>query len=229
MADVHDVSRRGFFSVVLASLVPRAALAEDSSSVTAAGEPKPQPTPLSAPSTESPPPERDRTEASNYTAPIADSELVVCGAVIDVHAPLEDVKRVLAAFHRYKHILPRIQQSRVVAENAGTTDVYLRAPILHGLAAIWGVARFAPFAPWRKRGVQLVGSMVSGNLEKWSGKWMAFPCGERRTLLKLELFAELSMPIPTSVVTKWLLWACRKGVTAVRDMAECGTSHVAKD
>jgi hypothetical protein len=35
--------------------------------------------------------------------------------------------------------------------------------------------------------------------------------------------------MPSRVVNKWLLWACRKGVTAVRDMAECGTSGVAKD
>jgi hypothetical protein len=184
----------------------------------------PQGPPVGAPN-----PDRDRTVASNYTLPVEGTDVVIAGAAIDVHAPLEDVKRVLAAFHRYKEILPRLQQSRVVAENNGVTDVYLRAPILHGLTAVWGVARFAPFAPWRTRGVQLVGTLASGNLRKWSGKWMAFPCGERRTLLKLELFVETGMPIPTRIVNKWLLWASLKGVTAVRDMAECGKSLVSKD
>ncbi|MBM4376543.1 MAG: hypothetical protein FJ095_15785 [Deltaproteobacteria bacterium] len=180
--------------------------------------------PLGAPTTD-----RDRTAAATYVIPVAGTDLVIGGAVIDVRAPLADVTKILGEFHRYKEILPRLQQSRVVAEEGDKTDVYMRAPILHGLAAVWGVARFGPFEPYKTRGVQRQGELVSGNIEKWSGRWVAFPCGERRTLLKLELFCRLSIPLPSRVVNKWLLWACRKGVSAVRDMAECGVSSVAKD
>ncbi|MBM4360720.1 MAG: hypothetical protein FJ096_21650 [Deltaproteobacteria bacterium] len=245
MAESRSLPRRSLVAVALASLLPRTARADEPTAPSpapaappapgappAAPAPAPGGPPASSPSTPpvgEPAAERDRTVASTYTIPVEGTDLVIGGAAIDIHAPIEDVKRVLTAFHRYREILPRIQQSRVLAEKDDSTDVYLRAPILHGLAALWGVARFAPFAPWRKRGVQLVGTMVSGNLEKWSGKWLAFPCGEKRTLLKLELFVQVGMPLPTRVVTKWLLWACQKGVTAVRDMAECGKSSVSRD
>ena len=192
-------------------------------------EPKAPPSESAIPPVPDDAPERDRSVAENYSLPVAGTDLVICGATIGVNAPLASVKRVLLTFHRYKEILPRLQQSRVVAESEGATDVYMRAPIMNGLAAIWGVARFAPVAPWRTRGIQLTGSLVSGNIQKWTGRWMAFPCGERRTLVKVELFCEVGLPIPSRIVTKWLLWACRKSVTAVRDMAECGTSTVAKD
>ena len=65
--------------------------------------------------------------------------------------------------------------------------------------------------------------------EKWSGRWLAFPCGEKRTLLKLEMYCEVGIPLPARVVNKWLLWACRKGVTAVRDMAERGAALAGED
>jgi hypothetical protein len=212
--------RRELCAGALAMLLPRVAFGE---------EPEKAP-PTASPSVPKSETEgRDRSVAENYTVPVEGTDLVIAGATIGVNAPLADVKRVLLAFHRYKDILPRLQQSRVVAETDGATDVYMRAPIMNGLAAIWGVVRFTPLTPWRKRGFQLAGARVSGNVEKWTGKWMAFPCGDKRTLLKLELFCEVGLPLPTRVVTKWLLWACNKSVTAVRDMAECGSSSVAKD
>lgn len=174
-------------------------------------------------------PERDRSSAENYSVAVEGSDVARAGAAIGIHAPMADVKRVLLAFHGYKDIFPRLKQSRVVNETPVATDVYLRAPIMNGLAAIWGVARFQPVQSWRNRGILLEGALVSGNVEKWSSAWMAFPCGERRTLLKLELYCELGLPIPARIINKWLLWACRKSVSAVRDIAECGRSRVADD
>ncbi len=173
---------------------------------------------------EDPPADRDRSVAENYRLPIADSDRIVAGATIGVNTAIADVKAILLSFARYKDILPRLQQSRVVAEENGVTDVYMRAPIMHGLSAIWGVMRFTPPSVWRKRGLQIAGNLTKGNMSVWTGKWMAFPCGEKRTLLKLELYIDIDVPVPVSLVNDQLLWACRFGVTSVRDMAECGAT-----
>jgi hypothetical protein len=185
--------------------------------------------PASAWAADGPPPDRDRSQPENYHRPVPGTDLVIAGAIIGVNAPLAAVKKVLLAYHRYKDILPRLQQSRVVAEDNGTNDVYMRAPILNGLAAIWGVMRFSPVKPWGKRGIQIDGELLKGNINKWHGTWIAFPCGAKRTLLKIELFIDLDVPVPTSVVNRNVLWAARKGVSAVRDMAECGQSEVRND
>ncbi len=170
---------------------------------------------------EEPPADRDRSVAENYQLPVPGSDRIVAGATIGVNAPLADVKKLVLSYQRYKDILPRLQQSRVVAEENGVTDVYMRAPILHGLSAIWGLMRFQPPVPWRKRGFQVEGNLVKGNMEAWHGKWMAFPCGDKRTLLKLELYIDLEVPVPVSIVNRELLWAAGVGVTAVRDLSEC--------
>lgn len=173
--------------------------------------------------------ETDRSVAENYQRAVRDTDLVIGGALIGIHAPLATVKKVLLAFPRYKEIFPRLQQSRIVAEDNGVTDVYVRAPILHGLAHIWGIMRFQPPKPWRTRGIRIDGELVKGNIVAWNGTWMAIPCGKKRTLLKLEMFIEVDVPAPASAVNHSMLWATRKGVTAVRDIAECGQSDVKND
>lgn len=230
-----SVRRRTLLGGAVACLVPSVARADEATAngTASSASPPPSPEPVApgigdAP-LRAPIADRDRTEAANYVITMPGTDVITGGAAIDVRAPLADVRKIIGSFHRYKEILPRIQQSRVVAENGGTSDVYLRAPILGGLAALWGVARFKPFQPYKSRGIELAGTLVDGNIDDWQGRWMAFPCGEKRTLLKLEIYCRPSIPIPSRIINKWTLWACLKGVTAVRDMAECGTSSVAKD
>ena len=68
--------------------------------------------------------------------------------------------------------------------------------------------------------------MKKGNLESFEGAWKMYPCSSKRTVLRLELFLDVNVPVPDSWITPELAWAADKGVTAVRDAAECGMSSV---
>ncbi len=168
---------------------------------------------------------RDRSVAETYSRPTPGSDFVTGGAIIGINTALEDVRAVLFAFGGYRTILPRLDQSRIVARSKGTTDVYLRAPILRGLAHVSGTVRFPPPKPYHELGIQIDGTLVKGNVEAWRGSWKAFPCGRRRTVLRLELFIDVTVPVPTSIVNREVIWACAQGVTAVRNVAECNASR----
>ncbi len=161
-----------------------------------------------------------RAKAKRYRLNTPGSGIDTGGAVILVEAPMDAVLKVVQDYRQYRKILPRLQQSRVLKRHGGKTDVYLRAPILHGAVSIWGVARFGQPKPWRKYGKILEGKLVKGNLNAWQGRWKMLPKGPNRTALWLEMFVDPKFPMPDAWITPELMWASDKGVTAVRDMAE---------
>ena len=149
---------------------------------------------------------------------------------IVVHAPLAAVRAQVQRYNRYEKIFPRLSSSRIVGRKRGQyTDVYMRARILRGVAHIWGVMRFSEPARWANKGEKVTARYVDGNLDDFRGTWYMYPCGPNRTTLRLELFLDPSIFVPASVVNEWLGWGAGKAVSAVRDMAECGRSTVAKD
>jgi polyketide cyclase/dehydrase/lipid transport protein len=165
---------------------------------------------------------RDLSVAERYQFRAPGRATDTGGALIAVQAPLDRVVAVLTDFRKYSDILPRLELSRVVARGPKGTDVYLRAPILGGVVSIWGIARFSQPKPWGQRGRRIVGRLIRGNLDGWSGQWKVWPCGPERVLLRLEMFFDLQIPLPDVVVIDNVMWSCQTSVTAVRDMAECG-------
>lgn len=166
----------------------------------------------------------DRRTAFRYRYPTPGSGIDTGGAVIDVHAPLARVLAEVQRFDRYHAVLPKLEQSRIVNVHRGVTDVYLRAPILRGVAHIWGVARFSKPKRWRN-GLKIVGRLVKGNLDGWFGVWKMRRCGPA-TVLRLEMFIDVMVPVPDSWVTPEIEWAADMGVTAIRDIIECGEPSV---
>ncbi len=169
-----------------------------------------------------------RLSAERYRLPMPGSDIEIGGAVIGVYAPMSDVLKVVLKFSNYHKILPRLEQSRIVGKKGDQTDLYVRAPILRGVAYIWGVMRFGAPVPWAGKGKTLTGRLVKGNLEAYHGRWKLYPCGSERTILQCEQFIDLKIPLPASMVTPELEWASDTGVTAVRDIAECGEPTVTK-
>jgi hypothetical protein len=167
-----------------------------------------------------------RTRAKRYRFPTPGSDIPSGGAIIGIHAPMAQVLKVALDYRKYHTVLPRIEQSRVVGKTADATDVYMRAPILRGVAHIWLVGRFSKPLKWRGNGKKVLGRYVKGNLDGWHGAWKMYPCGPQRTVLRLELFIDVKIPVPSSLITPELEWAADKGVTAVRDIVECGESSV---
>ncbi|MBI4700098.1 MAG: hypothetical protein HY744_02850 [Deltaproteobacteria bacterium] len=159
-------------------------------------------------------------KAYSYRRPTPGSDLETGGATIAVRAPLATVRQALLDYGRYKEILPRLSQSRVVARRGDEAEVYLRAPILRGVAHIWGLVRFS--APEKVgRSYVITGRLLKGNLDAWWGRWRLLECGKNRTLVNFEQFIELKIPLPASLVAPELEWATRKAVTTIRDTVEC--------
>jgi ribosome-associated toxin RatA of RatAB toxin-antitoxin module len=170
----------------------------------------------------------DRTRATRYRFPTPNSDIETGGAIIGVNGPMAEVFKVVTSYARYVDILPRLSMSKVVKRDDESQDVYLRAPILNGVANIWGVSRFTPYK-WGTKGKKVVGRYLKGNLDAFHGLWKMYPCGPRRTVLRLELFVDPQVPVPASSITPELEWASDKGVTAVRDIVECDSSSVKDD
>ena len=170
----------------------------------------------------------DRSVAQRYRFKTPNSDVQSGGAIIAVNRPLKDVLKVVLQFRKYKRILPRLEQSRIVAKKPGKhTDLYVRAPVLGGTFHVWAIIRLRDPQRWRSRGKKVVGSLLKGELDAWQSVWKMHHCGPKRTILRLELYAELAIPVPSSVVTPELEWMADRGVTAVKDIATCGKSTVA--
>ena len=176
----------------------------------------PPPSPGAGASAERP----KRMESVRYRKPVAGSNFDAGGAWILVNAPVDVVRKVVQRFDRYDRLIPRLEQSRVVARRHGATDVYLRAPVLHGAVTLWAVIRFNPI---EKLGVveRMSSELVEGNLLSWNAEWRLIPCGEERTLIKLEILTDVNIPFPSSLIAPELAYIADKAVTAVRDRAEC--------
>ena len=212
----------------LVTLLPAPALAgNDGSETTGPSAPKKSDdTRAPTPGT----PRIDRRQPHIERLPTAGSDIETGAARIVIHAPLADVRRVVLRFRKYHKILPRLTQSRVIGREKGKyTDVYMRAPIMNGVAHIWGVMRFSAPKRWAQRGEMISATYRDGNLDDFRGRWYMFPCGPKRTTLRVELFLDPSIPVPDRIVGKWLAWAAGKSVAAVRDMVECGSSNTAAD
>ncbi len=161
-----------------------------------------------------------KADAKRYRLPMKGSDIDLGGARIAIDAPLPVVRKVVMSFGMYNRIIPRLKMSRVVSRRKNQTDVYLSAPIFNGLTKLWAVTRFSTVKRNRYEEV-IVGRLVKGNLEQWYGRWRLRRCSRNRTLLKMELFADVKIPLPAEMVTEELQWVADKSVTAVRAIAEC--------
>jgi ribosome-associated toxin RatA of RatAB toxin-antitoxin module len=170
---------------------------------------------LSAPAAAEP-----RAKVLRYLKPTAGSDIETGGAWTVVHAPIAVVRKAVQDYERYVQVMPRLEQSRIVGRKNGETDVYMRAPILNGVVHMWGVVRFS--RPQKSgRWESIVGRYVKGNLQAYHGVWRLYPCTPDRTLLKLEMFADIKIPMPASMISPELAWAADVSVTSIRDRSEC--------
>jgi len=169
---------------------------------------------------ESPAAPLQRMDSVRYRLHTPGSDIDTGGAWVLVHAPLPVVRKIVQRFEHYEKYLPGMEQSRIVRREKGATDLYMRAPVLHGAVTLWGVLHFMP--P-QKRGVNEIirGELREGNLDACTVEWRLAPCGEQETMVRLEAYAELKIPLPASIYTPEFEYIGDKAVSAVRDRAEC--------
>lgn len=164
--------------------------------------------------------EAGKSKAKRYRFATPGSDIDTGASVILVDAPLEEVLDVVQNYRKYREIMPKVKQSRIVGKKRGKTDVYMRVPIMKGAHSVWGVARFDAPKRHQKNGRIVRAEMVKGNVEDWHGAWKLEPKGKNQTVLRMEMFCDLEIPVPAKWVTPKLMWATDKSVTRVRDMVE---------
>lgn len=148
-----------------------------------------------------------------------------------IHAPLDVVRAHVTDFSHYRDISPtRFKSSRVVGyEPDRSTDVYIQISVLHGVIALWDVARFAP-ARTVSPGVQVLeGRMIpgKGNVEDMDVVWTIRALDDRWTVLKFDILLKPGLPAPQSMIDEELRDSARYAVDAIHDRAQ-GTQGIAR-
>ena len=160
---------------------------------------------------------------SNWTPPGKDKRYG--HAEVLVHAPIAAVRSVVMDYAHYKDLSGgKIQTTKVVAKDAGSTDVYTRIPIMNGLITAWYVVRYAPLKVVTPGTETVEGQMVKGNLRDMNGIWTMRAVNDSWTVVKLDLLALPDVTVPQAWIDEGLRDAAGDAITAVHDRAQ-GDSH----
>jgi ribosome-associated toxin RatA of RatAB toxin-antitoxin module len=140
------------------------------------------------------------------------------GAAIFVNAPASTVRAIVLDYRHYPDVIKPLSQSKLLSRKNGTSELYLEAPILHGAAKVWAVVQALPPTKegvWEKFDMKY----VRGNVDDMHIVWKLRPVDEKHSILKMEVFVDPTLPVPSALVTPELSYAADKAVTAVRDKA----------
>jgi hypothetical protein len=139
---------------------------------------------------------------------------------LTIEAPLQLIRAVVTDYDRYATTLPRFGRSKVLKRTAGTADVYLQVPILHGAGHLWAVARFVgPIVD--SDGERVEGTYLGqGNVSAFHCLWAYSRIDETHTRMHLGLLLLPKIPLPESVIDSELRGACRDALDGVRAHTE---------
>jgi hypothetical protein len=159
------------------------------------------------------------TIRSNWTPPGKDQRYG--HAEVLVHAPIAAVRKVVLDYAHYKDLSgDRIKATRIVAKDAGNTDVYTRIPIMNGLLTVWYVVRYAPLKVVSPGTEMVEGQMVKGNIRAMNGVWNMRSVNDEWTVLKLDLLMLPDVNIPQAWIDESLRDAAADAVNAIHDRAQ---------
>ena len=133
-------------------------------------------------------------------------------ARIIVTAPARVTRRIVTDFANYADFVPKFEQARVVGRKGKQTDVYLRVPILKGLAKIWAVMRFDPPREVGNGDYVMTAKMVKGNVKRFEATYRIKAIDARTSQLHLEMLLVPSFPAPRSIVADQVAGACDNAV-----------------
>jgi len=141
------------------------------------------------------------------------------GAAIMVHAPIEEVRKIVTDYRHYEKVIKPFKKSKLLSRSKGVSEVYLEVPILHGAATVWVVTKIDK--PVTENGEERINArMDRGNVDDFRALWRLRAVDAERTIVKLEILVDPKMPVPSAIVTPELCTAADKAVTGVRNHAE---------
>ena len=138
-----------------------------------------------------------------------------------VAAPVAFVRDQATDFTHYKDLSNgRIRQSRLVDTRAGSTDVYLQVPVLHGMLTLWQVLRFSDVKRSADGTETFTGKLVSGNVRAAEMTVTIKPAGEGRSTATCDLLLVPEFAAPQSAVDAELRDAAASALRAFATRAE---------
>ena len=141
------------------------------------------------------------------------------GAAILVNAPIAQVRQSVTDYRNYEKFIKPFDSSKLLSKKNGVSEVYFQVPVMHGAAKIWAVVKIA--APEKDGdGEKIIARYVKGNVDDFVAVWRLRPTEDGRTVLKMELLVDPTLPLPNSMGTGELKYAADLAVTGVRDRIE---------
>lgn len=148
-----------------------------------------------------------------------------------IHAPLDAVRDHVLDFGHYKDILPaRFKISPVVGRLPDrSTDVYIQISVLHGLVALWDVARFTPSQRVSPSIETVAGRMLPGrgNVDDMDVLWTMRALDDQWTVLKFDILLKPGLPAPQFLIDDELADSAGFAVDAIHDQAQ-GSREIAR-
>jgi hypothetical protein len=141
-----------------------------------------------------------------------------------VAAPIDLVRAQATDFAHYQSMSNgRIQSSRLVDRRPGTTDVYLRVPVLNGMVTLWQVLRFTDLQRAADGTESFRGTLVHGNVRSAEMAIRMRPVHTTmgaKTIIECDLLVTPSFIAPQSAVDHELRDAAVSTVHAFGNQAE---------
>jgi ribosome-associated toxin RatA of RatAB toxin-antitoxin module len=162
----------------------------------------------------------EKRDAERYEVKTPYSSVKAGAARIAVAAPMSVVRAAVTDFSKWDDRITKFTKSSVVGRKGKQTDVYVQVPILKGLAKVWAIVRFEPIKTLEDGQQVLVGKMIKGNVKRLDATWRLTKIDDSNTQLNLELLIVPDMPVPGSVVTPEVAYACDEAVMGLRNHSE---------
>jgi hypothetical protein len=148
-----------------------------------------------------------------------------------IHAPMGEVRNHVLDFAHYRDMLPaRFTVSRVVGRLPDrSTDVYIQISVLHGLVALWDVARFTPPQRVSPTIETVAGRMLPGrgNVDDMDVLWTMRALDDEWTVLKFDILLKPGLPAPQFLIDDELADSAGFAVDAIHDKAQ-GSREIAR-
>lgn len=166
---------------------------------------------------------REKRSACN----VEGSKFKMARADIIVAANVATVRAALVDHAQYKSLFPKLRLVKVLRKTGQAAEVYMTLPVMNGAANIWAVQKMDAPAP-EGNGEKIVGHFIKGNVEDLRTTWHYRAIDANHTLLSLEMFISLNVPVPASVVNDEVDQACAEGVVTTRKVLEAQVNNSTK-
>ena len=133
----------------------------------------------------------------------------------------DDLAKAAADFGHYKDIHPKFNSARIIAKEAGQTDVYMRYPVKIGPVKfeLYEVMRFSP-ARMETGSHVIEGRGIKGDMTRGHTKITIKPVDATHSVLAVDVLLDPKIPAPQSLVDEELRDGAGDFVNGLKDRTQ---------